>query len=90
MSGVLDVTFFEVSNGGSHAIGSARNDVFGHGTAVVLLQPLFETGNYQVASFDGTFQPVPEPSTIVLFGLGGVIAAARSINRLRERQAATH
>ena len=47
-------------------------------SAIVLLQPLVETGNYQVAVFDGAFEPVPEPSTIVLFGLGVVILTARS------------
>jgi len=85
MSGVLDVAFFEVSDAGRHPIGASRNDVFGRGNAIILLQPLFETGNYQVAAFDGTFEPVPEPSTIVLLGWGVVILATRTISRRAAR-----
>jgi len=82
MSGILDGSLLEVFDQTSRPIASFRNEVFGHGSATVLLQPLVETGNYEVLGlFDGTFEPVPEPSTIVLLGLGGVTLAARVARR---------
>ena len=81
MSGVLAGTLLEVHDGTRHPIGSFRTELFGHGSATVVLQPLFETGNYEVRGFEGTFEPVPEPSTIVLLGLGGVTLAARLARR---------
>jgi hypothetical protein len=82
LSGVLDGTLFEqLEDSTSRPIASFRNEVFGHGSATVVLQPLFETSNYQVVSFDGTFEPVPEPSTIVLLGLTSLTLAARVARR---------
>jgi hypothetical protein len=49
MSGVLAGTLLEqLDDGTLHSIGSFRNEVFGRGSGTVLLQALFETGNYQV------------------------------------------
>jgi hypothetical protein len=81
LSGILDGTLLEVFDQTSRPIASFRNEVFGRGSATVLLQPLFETSNYQVVLFDGTFEPVPEPSTIVLLGLGAVTLTARVARR---------
>jgi len=82
MSGVLDGTLLELLDDSTlHLISSFRNEVFGNGTATVVMQPLFETGNYEVVSFDGTFEPVPEPGTIVLLGLGAVTLASRVARR---------
>jgi PEP-CTERM motif-containing protein len=87
MSGILEGTLLEVVDQTSHPLGSFRTEVFGHGTATVLLQPLFETGNYQLALFDGTFEPVPEPGTIMLLGFGAATLAAR---HARRHKAAAH
>jgi hypothetical protein len=85
MSGVLAGTLFEVVNDGAlHPIASFRNELFGHGSGTIGLQPVFDTGNYEVLPLFGTFEPeapVPEPGTIVLMGLSSVTLAARGLRR---------
>jgi hypothetical protein len=77
MSAVLDGTLLEqLEDSTLRPISTFRNEVFGQGRATVVLQPLFETRTYEVVSTFGTFDPVPEPGTIVLLGLGGVMLAA--------------
>jgi hypothetical protein len=82
ISGVLNGILLEqLEDSTLRPLGSFRTEVFGHGSGTVILQPLFETSNYQVVEFDGTFEPTPEPGTIVLLGLGAVTLATRVARR---------